>query len=302
MIRRLALCLFYISTTEVLASKNFDSSILFNVMASEYKNTGQQEYYTTQSKGVYVSGDNDKNGYTVGYSKLKTTQESGSYQNDQNQLSASVRFYSPLSENNGSLINRFDVYYLNTDRDWNVDNIKAFSPQVTWLSTEKNRSFNLAYSYSHYASLQNVHQFSPALGSSIGKNNWLQLRAYFTRSSNKMISEGESDKKALEAKLTHSFKGSSSRNKLNYLQLASTVGSRQFFIDPDTAMIYDSGGIQTRSLSAKAKWDISESQSILLSLGNAKYQSYEKEYDSNYAAWSWVLKPNIGKSRLLELP
>ncbi|HHL18544.1 MAG TPA: hypothetical protein ENJ33_02290 [Thiothrix sp.] len=277
-----------------ISNKAFQHHLLVEGMGSDYRNTALEERYETSNKSVFISGDNDTQGYTVGYSTTNTQQEAGTYKSKQQKLFLSARFHEQPNSIDTTFKQRFDMYYVDSkDSLGNSNTLKIVSPQLTWTNKALTTQVNLGYSYSDYSSGQKVHQLTPTWGKAISDKDWLQLRSYLIRVS-PSTSEDNERKKALEIKLTHTFNKTNPLNKIgkiSYLQLSTVLGEREFAVDPDTSTVYNSGGEQIKTIALNTKWILTPVHSIGLSLGSADYKAFEQIYTSRYLALNWMYKP-----------
>ena len=171
---------------------------------------------------------------------------------------------------------------------------------MTWSSEDMKRMINLGYTYSYYSDQQGVHQLTPTIGATLSDEDWIQLRAYLLKTSYAADGLDGDYNAALEVKLTHSFKKSNPQSKLNYLQLTTLLGRREYAVDPDTATVYDSEGVQTGGVTINSKWDVNSSNSIGLSTGYARYKTTNQSYSSNFISANWAYRPSAARgSRLL---
>lgn len=299
-IARISLSSLILFSYTALSSEKLAHKILLETIAANYKDANNNTDYVSHTNSLFISGDNYDGGYTLGYSSANTIEKNQDYDSSQVKLFLSTHFHNKLTNFKGSFTERIDAYYLNTDKTQSVDNIKILSPQITWLSDDSKKLINMGYTYSYYSDQQSVHQFTPTLGASLTDKDWLQLRAYLAQTSYSEKDKKEDDRAALEIKLTHNFKKSNPQSKLDYLQFSTVLGNREYTVDPDTATVYDSGGVQTKAFTINSKWDISPSNSIGLSAGKATYEAFDQPYNSNFISANWTYEPNSAKaSRLL---
>lgn len=268
-----------------IAAEEWD--IKLDVQASKGDYSGSTQRNDVNSLGAFVSAEYlDKAGFTFGYNRTKIDFKSNIKDIDQDVFYASARTYITPDKIPGKFTVRLDLYKVdNNDPTQNTDEGRIFSPQVSYISFDKNWYLDLGYTHSNYSGSLSLDQWTPTVAFAFNnKNDWLQVRGYFIDSSNSARTQGEGSTDAVEVKLTHYFAPGAALG-VDRFYVTALVGERMFAVDPDAASVYNLADIQKGSLSVGAAWDLNDSWDLLFIAGAERYdnQSINDEYDSRYA-------------------
>jgi hypothetical protein len=225
--------------------------------------------------GAVLSSDYlERGGFTLGLNRTDIKMNAGSEDIGQNALFASGKLNFTPDGVAGRLTGRMDVHVINNDDATNdTDGVKAYAPQVSYLSFDKRRYFDLGYARSIYRNDLEVNQFTPTVGFALNEGaDWLQVRGWFIDPSNAARAQGESSTTALEAKLTHWF-GANKPLGLDNVRLSALVGKRIYAVDPDAGAVANLSDVQRGGVSLGGEWKLGESMSVLAILSRDNYRN-----------------------------
>jgi len=198
----------------------------------------------------------------------------------------------------GKLTLRLDVYGGNSTLEYNINTpptgmkkklvsgssnkqresttISALQPIVSFINYNKTLYLDLGYAYSDYTKNLDttVTQVTPTLG--FGWNDsydWLQVRSYLIKLDESDGLYNDSNYSSMELSYTHWFAAGAASN-LDFFRITMLGGKRVLAVDPDSAVVYSNGDIQTGTLAASAQWKFSETNRFLLL---ANYNNYKND-------------------------
>jgi len=241
--------------------------------------------------GAVLSSDYlERGGFTLGLNRTDIKMNAGSEDIGQNALFASGKLNFTPDGIGGRLTGRMDVHVINNDDVTNdTDGVKAYAPQVSYLSFDKRRYFDLGYARSNYRNDLEVNQWTPTVGFALNDGaDWVQLRGWVIDPSNAARAQGESSTTALEAKLTHWF-GANKPLGLDNVRLSALAGKRIYAVDPDAGAVANLSDIQRGGLSLGGEWKLGKSLSLLAILSRDNYRNVTIADDySLTSGYIWV--------------
>lgn len=184
----------------------------------------------------------------------------------------------------GKVTLRMDLHKIsNNDVTRDSDSGKIIAPQVSFLSFDKQLYLDMGYADSGYARGLKVKQLTPTVGFAFNQqSDWLQLRGYFIRSSERTRTQGEKNTKALEAKLIHYC--IDCLVNLDEVTASVLFGQRVFAVDGDSGSVYNLADIQRGAISLGGTWKLSGGWSAQLFGGVGRYENktIDDKYDNRY--------------------
>lgn len=253
--------------------------------------SGSAQRDTITGYGAVVSSDYlERGGFTLGMNRTEINMNPGVEDIDQNALFASGKLNFTPDGVAGRLTGRLDVHVIdNDDASDDTDGVKAYAPQVSFLSYDKRRYFDLGYAYSKYRNDLNVNQWTPTVGFALNDGaDWVQLRGWFIDPSNTVRAQGKKTTSALEAKLTHWF-GTDKPLGLDNVRVSARVGERIYAVDQDAGAVANLSDIQRGGVSLGGEWKFGKSMSVLAILSRDNYHNsiFSDDY-SLTSAYIWV--------------
>jgi hypothetical protein len=170
------------------------------------------------------------------------------------------------------------------------DDFWAVNPIISFLNYEKTFYADLGYAYSSYDSSDSgtdnisIQQWTPTLGLGFNRAyDWLQLRAYLIHLSDSNRITNKEATSALEIKWDHWF-GVNPPLGLHRVGVNMLTGERIYAIDSDACGLCTVPDLQDGVIALGAEWLIAEQASLLLQVGQEKYQNLllADRYVSNY--------------------
>lgn len=241
--------------------------------------------------GAVLSSDYlERGGFTLGVNRTDIKMNPGSEDIGQNALFASGKLNFTPDGAGGRITGRMDVHVINNDDASNdTDGVKAYAPQVSFLSYDKRCYFDLGYARSNYRNDLDVNQWTPTAGFALNNGaDWVQLRGWLVDPSNAVRAQGESSTAALEAKITHWF-GPAKPLGLDNVRLSALVGKRIYAVDPDAGAVANLSDIQRGGVSLGGEWKIGKGMSVLAILSRDNYRNATLADDySLTSGYVWV--------------
>lgn len=225
--------------------------------------------------GAVISSDYlERGGFTLGLNRTDVKMKPGSADIGQSALFASGKLNFTPDGVAGRLTGRMDVHAINNnDTSGDTDGVKAYAPQVSFLSYDKRRYFDLGYARSNYRNNLSVDQWTPTAGFALNDGaDWVQLRGWFIDPSNANRAQGKSSTSALEAKLTHWF-GPKKPLGLDNVRLSALAGERIYAVDADAGAVANLSDIQRGGASMGGEWKFGKSGSVLAVLSRENYRN-----------------------------
>ena len=281
-----ALCIGMISGQGAALAESGDWQVRADTQASYGKYNGSIKRKDLVNAGVIMSADYlEKGGFSLGANYTKLTFNAGSVLNQQS-IYGSLRYNIYLDALPGPLTLRIDGHGINNnDVTGNTDNVKVIAPQLSFLNYSKTFYIDLGYARSSYQNNLTVDQWTPTLGMGFNDGaDWLQVRGYFIKPSNKLRAQNTSRTSAADVKWTH-WLAPDAWWGLEKLQLSGLFGDRIYAVDGDVAAVYNLADVQKGSLSLALQWKLSPSLHLMLAAGNERYldNAINDSYNNRYA-------------------
>ena len=254
-------------------------------MTGQYANSTQRSSLT--AGGLFLSADYlDHGGFTLGYNYTNIKFKAPLKDIKQHDITGNIRMNFRTDSLPGVLTLRFDVHGINNnDVTGNTDAVKTYGAQLSFVNYAKSMYMDLGYNYSRYQFKFNVQQFTPTLGMGFNEGaDWLQLRGYLIRLSDKNRAQGKGQTNALEAKWTHWF-GVNNFLAVDNLRANAVLGERIYAVDNDSSSVYNLSDLQTAGYSLGLEWKFGDHMSVLFVAGLEKYENklIKDKYDSRMA-------------------
>ena len=267
-------------------AESADWQVKSDVQGSYGKYSGSINRKSLLSAGAIISADYlEKGGFSLGGNYTKLTFNAGSNLNQQS-VYGSIHYNVYLDALPGPLTLRLDGHGINNnDTTGNTDNVKVIAPQISFLNYSKTFYIDLGYARSSYKNNLTVDQWTPTLGMGFNDGaDWLQVRGYFIKPSNKLRAQNVSRTSAADVKWTH-WLAPDAWLGLEKVQLAGLLGDRIYAVDGDAAGVYNLADIQKGSVSLALQWKLSQSLHLMLAGGNERYldNTINDSYNNRYA-------------------
>jgi len=280
------LCVGMLGMQQSALAESGDWQIKADTQASYGNYSSSVKRKSLSSAGVILSADYlEKGGFSLGgnYTKLKFN--AGSTLNQQ-AVYGNIRYNVYLDALPGALTLRLDGHAINNnDTTGNTDNVKVIAPQISFLNYAKTFYVDLGYARSSYKNNLSVDQWTPTLGLGFNEgSDWLQVRGYFIKPSNKLRAQNVSRTSAADIKWTH-WLAPDAWSGLEKVQLAGLFGDRIYAVDGDAAAVYNLADVQKGSLSLALQWRLSQSLHLMLAAGNERYldNTINDSYNNRFA-------------------
>ncbi|MDQ6961960.1 MAG: hypothetical protein Q9M28_05455 [Mariprofundaceae bacterium] len=262
-----------------------------------YVKTDAQTIYGKYSKsaqrndmvgaGLFVSADYlDHGGFTLGYNYTQVNLKAPLQSITQNDFTGNIRLNFHPDALPGVLTMRLDLHTINNDDASGLtDAVKAYGSQVSFLNYAKSLYVDVGYNYSKYQFNFNVNQITPTLGMGFNDaSEWVQLRAYIIKLSDKKRAQGKSSTNALEVKWTHWFAVDNFLAADN-LRASAMLGERIYAVDSDSASVYNLTDLQTGAYSLGLEWKLGDHTTFMMMGGLEKYENktIQDKYESRFA-------------------
>ncbi len=263
-----------------------DWQVKADTQGSYGKYSGSIKRKSLLSVGAIVSADYlEQGGFSLGGNYTKLTFNAGSTLNQQS-VYGSIHYNVYLDALSGPLTLRVDGHGINNnDATGNTDNVNVIAPQISFLNYSKTFYIDLGYARSSYKNNLTVDQWTPTLGMGFNDGaDWLQVRGYFIKPSNKLRAQNVSRTSAADVKWMH-WLAPDAWLGLEKVQLAGLFGDRIYAVDGDAAAVYNLADVQKGSLSLALQWRLSQSLHLMLAGGNEQYldKTINDSYNNRYA-------------------
>jgi hypothetical protein len=133
----------------------------------------------------------------------------------------------------------------------------------------------VGFSKSDYPNNSNltVKQFAPTFGFAFNDStDWLNIKAYLIKSSDKDLSQGEDSFSSVDVKWTH-WLGSNAILGIDNFSIGVLGGKRIFAVDNDALAVYNLADIQKGAASFGVTWKIRDEYEITTILGLSKFEN-----------------------------
>jgi len=222
--------------------------------------------------GVILSADYlDKGGFSLGANYTRLAVKVGNNINQQGYY-GNARYKLYFDALPGPVTLRMDGQFIsNDDITGNTDNVKVFTPQISFLNYAKTFYMDLGYARSSYQNNLHVDQFTPTIGFGFNEGaDWFQVRGFFIKPSNRLRAQNKNSTSAADIRWTHWFAPGSWLG-VEKMQIAGLAGERIYAVDNDAAVVYNLSDIQQGSGSLSLQWRLSESVHLMLMGGYERY-------------------------------
>ena len=225
--------------------------------------------------GIMISGDYlDQGGVTVGVSNTRVTMKNAVPTIDQNNFVISGRKNLFLDSLPGKLTLRVDGYRLNNnDTVGGTSGVSVIAPQVSWLSSDSMLYADLGYAHSSYQDQASFYQFTPTVGFGFNAgSDWMQMRSYLIRGLNPVITGGQSNTSALDAKWTHYFAPGASLMPAQ-LSLGVSTGKKMFAVDMDALSVANLADLSKGAANISMTWNVAKATRLFVLAGQSRFSN-----------------------------
>ncbi|MDP2832891.1 MAG: hypothetical protein Q8Q28_06285 [Pseudomonadota bacterium] len=279
-----------LSTGTASATGEWTSTLGAQGIYGSYSGALQRDSLT--GYGLVFSSDYlERGGFSLGLNHSDVKAQAGVANTKQNALFASGRIHSTPDSLPGRLTWRLDLHAIdNDDATRNSDEVTAIAPQVSYLSFDKRRYFDLGYARSSYQNDLSVNQWTPTLGFGLNDGaDWLQLRGWFIDPSNTARAQGKGSTSAVEMKWTHWL--GANRAGIDNVKASLVAGERIYAVDGDAGSVANLSDIHRGGASLGAEWKLGKAASLLALIGQDRFRNASltpvDDYTLNYA-YLWL--------------
>ena len=260
-------------TSTVSHAGDWKTSFTPSVTSASYE--GATIRQSLSEKGVTLSSVyKEELGLTLGLNNTYINFEGGSY-TDQNSILLSGNWkYTALSVP-GKWNARFDIHSIkNNDPTGNTDQVKAWSPQLSWTSNTGTLYLDLGYARSTYLNDLSVNQVTPTIGFGLNDGyDWVQIRGYAISGMNPARAVGKTDTSAVDVKWTHFLKPSRSGLKPSSFSVGLMAGEKLYAVDMDAQSVANIADVQTSGINLAGNWSISKATKLMLLAGQSGFRN-----------------------------
>lgn len=250
---------------------DFQVTTAFQTTVGPYKDSAQRDKIS--SMGVFISADYlERWGITIGASHTDVLFKPGFPDTAQDAIFASGRWSLTPDGLGGFLAARIDGHAIdNDDPSRNTDDLRAFAPQISYLTYEKDFYLDLGYAHSTYFNDFKVTQLTPTVGFAMNQGaTWIRLRGYFITPSQPARAQGKEKTSAVEFKIMR-WLAPRRPFGIETVQLALLSGERILAVDSDAGAVYNVADLQEGSLSFGLEWLLLWNAKLLL---NGSFEKY----------------------------
>lgn len=227
--------------------------------------------------GVRVLGEKD---HTWGFAAdLQSTRISMapitqvSAQNQDNWMVSAYR-HEPSSHLRGRWTFQLDTHQIHNDASQSdSSDVRAFAPQITWLSYSQPLKVDISYANSSYKNTSTIHQYSSAISYALnGDNDWLQIRGYAIKHLDPTKALGQTSTTATDIKLTHFF-STGTQWTPSTLTLGVERGKRIYVVDMTRQTVYNLPMRNEGGENIAATWRLNAKTNLNMQFNKTKYLS-----------------------------
>ena len=273
--------LFPLSSTTLSADGPWYSSISVDVTHGTYSSAAGSNNTNNLNKStatsiLYDISYLERYGFT-----LKATQSTFSYNDKtpnflQNKFSFLFHQKSSFDSIKGSINSSLSTFSV-TEAD--TAPTFAIYPEFYYLNYSQTILLGGGYAYSTYGGQGNngekINQYTASLGFvPYFKNIWLASKNYYIENQNQTYT-------AYSIKLNVKVNQSSRLLPKNYL-IGILTGTRQYAIEQDTLLIYNTEDIQSDSYFVSARWNMVDNGYLAITAGTEQYESPSNNQKYNY--------------------
>jgi hypothetical protein len=258
-----------------VAQETWQLSYSLSVTTGNY--VGSQTMNNQDSLGMRVLGEKD---HTLGFAAdLRSTRISMtpitqvSTQNQDNWMLSGFR-HVPSSHLPGRWTFQLDTHQIHNDAlQSDSSDVRAFAPQITWLSYSQPLKVDISYANSSYKNTATIHQYSSAIAYALnGDNDWLQIRSYAINHLDPTKALGQTSTYATDIKLTHFFSTGIHWAPCT-LTLGVERGKRIYVVDMATQTVYNLPMRNEGGENIAATWLLNSKTNLNLQFNKTKYLS-----------------------------
>jgi hypothetical protein len=196
-----------------------------------------------------------------------------STQNQDNWMLSGFR-HVPSSHLPGRWTFQLDTHLIhNNASQSDSSDVRAFAPQITWLSYSQPLKVDISYANSSYKNTSTIHQYSSAIAYALnGDNDWLQIRSYAINHLDPSKALGQTSTTATDIKLTHFF-STGTQWAPSTLTLGVERGKRIYVVDMATQTVYNLPMRNEGGENIAATWLLNSKTNLNLQFNKTKYLS-----------------------------
>lgn len=227
--------------------------------------------------GVRVLGENNRSwGFAADLQSTRIRMLPITQVSTQNQNNLMLSAYSHVTSTHlpGRWTFQLDTHQIHNDASQSdSSDVRAFAPQIIWLSNSQPLKVDISYANSSYKNTATIHQYSSAIAYALnGANDWLQIRSYAITQLDPTKALGQTSTYAADIKLTH-FLSPRTQWVPSTLTLGVERGKRIYVVDMATQTVYNLPMRNEGAENITATWHINSKTNLNLQFSKTKYLS-----------------------------
>jgi len=264
--------------TNVNASDDWYVSATVSAMPGQY--SGSVERDNLFSGSLILNADYlDSFSFAVAYNNTKINFKNvglGAFAINQNSFAGRLQYHFYTDSLGGQITTQLVAHTIsNNDATKLTDEVTVVAPKIAYMNYAKDLYMDVEYVQSDYPNNGNLkmQQFTPSIGFGFNQNSdWLRLKAYLIKSSDKTLSQGEESLTSFDVKWSH-WLAPDAVLGLNSFFVDVLAGKRIFAVDNDAFTVYNLADVQQGSVLLGFGWQPAEDFDVTLIAGVEKYEN-----------------------------
>ncbi len=195
---------------------------------------------------------------------------------NQNAFAGRVQYHFYADSLGGRITTQLVAHTIsNNDATKLTDEVSVAAPKIAYMNYAKDLYMDIEYVQSEYPNNANLkmQQFTPSIGFGFNQNSdWLRVKAYLIKSSDKNLSQGEESLTSLDIKWSHWLAPGAALG-LNSFFVDVLAGKRIFAVDNDAFTVYNLADVQQGSVLFGLGWKPGEDFDVTVIAGVEKYEN-----------------------------
>ena len=228
-----------------------------------------------KSLGIRISGEQHHTwGFTAGLQSTHINMAPVTQVSTQNQDNwvLSGYAYKPSAILLGRWTFQLDAHQVHHDAPKsNTSDVRAITPQITWLSYTQPLKVDFSYASSTYKNTAPIQQLSAAIAYGFNDaKDWLQVRSYAISNLTTSEALGQSHVRATDFKLTHFFSSSSAWAPTT-VTVGLERGQRIYVVDMASQTVYNLPMLNQGGKNIAASWKLSPKSNLDVQFSKTNY-------------------------------
>lgn len=280
-----ALAISSVLATNANAGDNWYVSATVSAMPGQY--SGSVERDNLFSSSLILNADYlDSFSFAVAYNNTRINFKdagSGTFTINQNSFAGRLQYHFYADSLGGKISTQLVAHTIsNNDATKLTDEVTVLAPKIAYMNYARDLYLDVEYVQSDYPNNNNLkmQQFTPSIGFGFNqKSDWLRLKAYLIKSSDKALSQGEESLTSVDIKWSHWLAPGAALG-LDSFFIDVLAGKRIFAVDNDAFTVYNLADVQQGSVLLGFGWQPGEDFNVTLITGVEKYKN--KTVDNTY--------------------